>query len=393
MIRVGTISLSLLCYIANLGTAYRERGVLGNATVSQASFTFEWNASTSPRRLLEVGGELPLPTEKPHPFLLLFTTSVGSSWLLQELAVNPTVCVIGHEPLDDYCEGGKSSGNGKRQVGWLRVALNPPNLDVYSEHMGRRMARGEAWRAAWRQWKAKLIQHSLPCRVEEIHSSIEGEKCDASFVRSYGFKTRLFAGGMMSDRKSSKWERLKDEVHNSRTRIVRLKRTNRLEQALSVYWKKRPVELGKNGKLVRGPSKRPADAQRPVEDRNRLDEILATISQREKLLDAAVKFVGAPTLTLTYEELTSEHRRTIQKLGNFLGVKLSEHALEAIPEAERWVKQGPRGVCQSVENYADFCVHYSKTIYAEHLPDPCTPGIWDCCKCRPQPRMIFPTGL
>lgn len=108
------------------------------------------------------------------PFLLYFTFHVlrFPVCVSQELAVNPAVCVIGHEPLDDYCAAGKSSGNGKRQVGWLRVALNPPDLEVYSEHMGRRMARGEAWRAAWRQWKTKLIQHSLPCRVEEVRSHV-----------------------------------------------------------------------------------------------------------------------------------------------------------------------------------------------------------------------------
>lgn len=197
----------------------------------------------------------------------------------------------------------------------------------------------------------------------------------------------------MSDRKGSKWERLKDEIHSSKARIVRLKRTNRLEQALSVYWKKRPVDMGKNGKLVRGPLRRPSDSQRPVDDRDRLDEILATIGQKEKVLDSAVEFFMAPTLTLTYEELTSGHRGAIRKLGTFLGVKLSEHALEAVPEAERWAKQGPRGVCESVADYGDFCAHYSKTVHAEHLPDPCVPGVWDCCKCRPQQRMVFPTGL
>lgn len=48
-------------------------------------------------------------------------------------------------------------------------------------------------------------------------------------------------------------------------------------QALSIYWKKRPVELGKNGKLVRGPSAQPRDAPKAVADRNALDEILATV--------------------------------------------------------------------------------------------------------------------
>jgi hypothetical protein len=127
------------------------------------------------RRLGAWNAEAPLPNEKPHPFMLVFTTSVGSSWLMQELSVNPSVCVIGHEPLDDYCDAGsqQKAQNGKRQVGWLRVALTPPSLEVYSEHSNGRERRGEAWRRAWRLWKGKLIQHALPCRVKEVGESIE----------------------------------------------------------------------------------------------------------------------------------------------------------------------------------------------------------------------------
>jgi hypothetical protein len=58
----------------------------------------------------------------------------------------------------------------------------------------------------------------------------QGERCDAAYVRAFGFKTRLFAGGMLSDRKGSKWARVKEELHGAGVRLVRLKRTNRLEQ-------------------------------------------------------------------------------------------------------------------------------------------------------------------
>ena len=314
------------------------------------------------RLLLGLPEAPPLPQEKPKPFMLVFTSSVGSSWLMQELSVNPSVCVIGHEPLDDYCTVGSSrSVNGKRQVGWLRVALNPPSLSVYSEHHGGVLKRGEAWRRAWRLWKAKLIQHALPCRVEEIHKSLEGERCDASYVRAFGFKTRLFAGGMLSDRQGSKWDRVREELQDAGVRVIRLKRRNRLEQALSVYWKKRPIELGKNGKLVRGPARRPHDAPRAVEHVDQLDEILATISQREKLLDAAVEYMRVPTLTMTYEDLTGDHVAAVRRLGGFLGVGLSESALDAIPEAERWFKHSPKGLCNAVADYKSFCSHYSKT--------------------------------
>jgi hypothetical protein len=227
--------------------------------------------------------------------------------------------------------------------------------------------------------------------VEEVQRSLEGDRCDANYVRVFGFKTRLFAGGMISDKPGPRWDRVKDEIQEAGVRIIRLKRVNRLEQALSVFWKKRPVELeGGNGKLVRGPSRRPVDAPRPVKDYATLDDILAVIEKRERLLDAAAEHMRVPTLTVTYEELTRDHRGTLRKLSQFLSVKLSETALESIPEASRWFKQGPANVCKSVEDYGPFCMYYSKSTYSEHLPDPCIPGVWDCCQCKPGFRMIFP---
>ena len=71
---------------------------------------------------------------------------------------------------------------------------------------------------------------------------------------------------------------------------------------------------------MRGPAAKPRDAPKPVDDRNSLDDILATISQREKLLDAAVEYLAVPTLTMTYEEMTSNHRAAIRRLSAFLQV-------------------------------------------------------------------------
>jgi hypothetical protein len=129
---------------------------------------------TSSKRRLSPQEAPALRTEKPLPFMLLYTTSVGSNWLMTELSHEPTVCCIGIDPLDDICGDmakGKNSGNGKRQLGWLRVALTPPNLEEYSDFMGRRVGRGDAWKASWRLWKLKLVQHSLPCRAEEVSVS------------------------------------------------------------------------------------------------------------------------------------------------------------------------------------------------------------------------------
>jgi hypothetical protein len=221
----------------------------------------------------------------------------------------------------------------------------------------------------------------------QIRNSFDGNQCDAEDVRVYGFKSTLFAGGMLSDRnKQGKWDRFKEELHDGKVRIIRLKRTNRLEQALTVYWKsvKQLGNKGFKGGVI--------DRQRKVEDYSKLDSILQNIDKREELLDNIVKYVNAPTLTLTYEELKLYHKNAIRKLSTFLAVKLSgvhdENA--ALNALDPWYRDESRALCESVENYAAFCMYYSKTIYAEHLKDPCAPGVWDCCKCKPMPRMTFP---
>ena len=40
-----------------------------------------------------------------------------------------------------------------------------------------------------------------------------------------------------------------------------------------------------------------------------------------------------------------------------------------------------RRLC-AIANYAALCKRFSKTIYREYLPDPCMPGVWDCCRCN-----------
>lgn len=123
------------------------------------------------RKLLQQKEASPMRTERPKPFMMLYTSSVGSNWLMSELSQEPSICCIGIDPIDDICGDmikGKNSGNGKRQLGWLKVALTPPTLEAYSDFMGKRLGRGDAWKAAWRLWKLKLVQHSLPCRAEEV---------------------------------------------------------------------------------------------------------------------------------------------------------------------------------------------------------------------------------
>lgn len=223
----------------------------------------------------------------------------------------------------------------------------------------------------------------------KIRNSFDGSQCDANDVRVYGFKTTLFAGGMLSDRnKQGKWDRFKEELHDGKVRFIRMKRMNRLEQALEVYWK----QMKQKGKKPITTRRGVVDYQRKVDDFTKLDSILQNLNKREELLDSIIKYVNVPTLTIIYEDLKLNHRSTIRKLSSFLSVKITA-VNEYVPPEDMFYKDDSRALCVSVENYAEFCLYYSKSHFAEYLKDPCAPGVWDCCKCKPLPRMIFPNPI
>lgn len=245
-------------------------------------------------------------------------------------------------------------------------------------------------------------------KIKQIRNSFDSNQCDATDVRIYGFKTTLFAGGMLSDQnKQNKWDRFRDEIHDGKVRIIRMKRNNKIEQALDVYWKLKEKELGlkklkgkrtDNTFLHGGGGGGGVIKSRRVNDYKKLDKILDNLNQREQTLDKIIKFLNVPMITITYEDLKYNHRNTIRKLSTFLSLKMSGSS-NSHPLNQPIIGNGfdliedSRAICETVENYNEFCIYYSKSLYAENLKDPCSPGVWDCCKCKPLQRMIFPNPL
>ena len=210
----------------------------------------------------------------------------------------------------------------------------------------------------------------------------------------------------------NRWERLKNELRRGKVRVIRLRRENRLEQAVAVY-RRGPVEVhpstmqvmkhritsiprrGMKDTGVLAGQHHNANIRRPIADPDRLEKILLNLDGREEKLDAVVKFLDLPTLRVSFEELTQSHRGAINKISKFIGVPLSHgkgHSAPT-PDAEQaklfqyWISivkdyPGPRSLCY-ISNYRDICMRFSKTVYAQFLPDPCSPGVWNCCKCKP----------
>ena len=64
---------------------------------------------------------VPLPAVVP--FVVLFESSSGSSWLMQELGVLPEVCAIGFEPIDNISMA--SAADHTLRLRWLRTLWTP----------------------------------------------------------------------------------------------------------------------------------------------------------------------------------------------------------------------------------------------------------------------------
>lgn len=172
------------------------------------------------------------------PFILVTESSTGSSWLMQELSLSPAVCIVGVEPLDDRCgaNGAPLSNSARAQVRWLRAFLAAPERT-------RDLA---SWRGTWRTFLSLLIEKSLPCRAEELAESLSMDRCDAVSTGAIGFKTSLFAGGLLTKRRGNKWLSLKSHLDGAGVRIIRLKRKNRLQHGLAILRK----EMAQRGHLV-----------------------------------------------------------------------------------------------------------------------------------------------
>jgi hypothetical protein len=152
------------------------------------------------------------------PFVLLFSSGAGSSWLWQSLATTPGVCMLGYEPLADC--GKDQNSNLEKKLTWMRVAMSTPGGHNDKERQAR-----------WSAWNDKLAEKALECRTKEVKASFDGRRCDARRTFAAGFRLRV----TRPLGRSEKWPLLKATFREFGVKIVWMKRRNPLQQALAEY--------------------------------------------------------------------------------------------------------------------------------------------------------------
>ena len=152
---------------------------------------------------------LPLPAVVP--FVVLFESSSGSSWLMQELGALPEVCAIGFEPIDNISMA--SAADHTLRLRWLSTLWTPQ----------RESAR------EWVDWQAALQRASVFGQDDAIRRSLGG--CRRTDAVAYGLKARL--SRLLSDEPSV--ARVAALMVEQGVRVVRLSRRNVIKQALAEY--------------------------------------------------------------------------------------------------------------------------------------------------------------
>ena len=152
---------------------------------------------------------VPLPAVVP--FVVLFESSSGSSWLMQELGALPEVCAIGFEPIDNISMA--SVADHTLRLRWLRT-LWTPQRESASE---------------WLDWQAALQRASVFGQDDAIRRSLGG--CRRTDAVAFGLKARL--SRLLSDEPSV--ARVAALMTERGVRVVRLSRRNVIKQALAEY--------------------------------------------------------------------------------------------------------------------------------------------------------------
>ena len=94
------------------------------------------------------------PFPPPVPFVVLFESSSGSSWLMSELAAHPQLCVVQFEPIDNITMA--SAADHAARIRWLSTLWAPQRADG----------------GAWARWKSALVAASVFGQLPAIEASL-----------------------------------------------------------------------------------------------------------------------------------------------------------------------------------------------------------------------------
>ena len=151
------------------------------------------------------------PFPPPVPFVVLFESSSGSSWLMSELAAHPQLCVVQFEPIDNITMA--SAADHAARIRWLSTLWAPQRADG----------------GAWARWKSALVAASVFGQLPAIEASLA--RCNRTAAVAFGLKARL--SRLLSHEPSL--QQLAALMAVRGVRVVQLSRRNRVKQALAEY--------------------------------------------------------------------------------------------------------------------------------------------------------------
>ena len=169
-------------------------------------------ASQAPPRCRRRQQRAPPPSHSAAvPFVVLFESSSGSSWLMSELAAHPQLCVVQFEPIDNITMA--SAADHAARIRWLSTLWAPQRADG----------------GAWARWKSALVAASVFGQLPAIEASLA--RCNRTAAVAFGLKARL--SRLLSHEPSL--QQLAALMAVRGVRVVQLSRRNRVKQALAEY--------------------------------------------------------------------------------------------------------------------------------------------------------------
>lgn len=250
-----------------------------------------------------------------NSFVLVYYGNSGSSWLIEALGGGPDVLVPAFEPLESWAWKASDA----EKADWIRVVFNPPE-----ELQGDDLA----------AWLEKLRKTPQFVELKKTSFSHVAFKMTAS-----AFKNR---------------DRFLEVVEETESKLVFLRRDNRVKHALSLYRYHEEKKSQFDHAGVRPPSR--------VELRT-FDKWLRSSSALDRelsaLTDTALARLGAERVaTVTYEEFVDDDgkRAVLDRLTDFLSIQQSATSV--------FKKATADDLRRAVVNYDELKHRYRKTEFA-----------------------------
>lgn len=305
------------------------------------------------------------------PFVILFESSSGSSWLMQLLSAHKSVCAVGFEPIDNISLGAPTDHAARLR--WLKLLWTPRRENE----------------SAWVGWQEDLKHASIFGQEALIARSLAScSQRGRAQLSAFGLKARL--PRLLNDHDSVRG--LVDLAASHDVHVIRLTRSNRIKQALAEYNRLR-AGRGQFAKASGG-----GGDSAVVVDLRAFARALRDVERSHRLASTLLERLSPqqPTLSLMYEDLLSRHETTVRAVAAFLRLRpasLPGHgsAVASAPPVGsaptvRYAptagslptvgsatlrKATPDRLCEAVANFRELCRAYVGSEYATFFTDGC----------------------